>query len=181
MGEALCQVVREQPFRGTTNDVMQTTNRCNTDHQFLTCVPPPPADDSVTTNDGDVVRSSTCTDPGVGSAIQPSARRRIRTKTREGSTKVASQQPPRSKKPPWFPNAAKLSSGERGSILSFAAAFQKAASMDFYILKYQGKPMESLTPLFKGKVNSVRLQFFKWFWGCTSAFWLSSACAVPAT
>ena len=68
-------------------------------------------------------------------------------------------QPPRSKKPPWFPDAAKLSSGERASIQSFAAAFQKAASMDFYMTQYQGKAMESLTPLFKEMTEGIhRLQ-----------------------
>ena len=32
---------------------------------------------------------------------------------------------------------------------SFAAAFRKAFGMDFYITKYQGKMMQSLTPLFQ--------------------------------
>ena len=39
--------------------------------------------------------------------------------------------------------------------MSFAGSFRKAASMDFYITKYQGKPMESLTPLFKSMTEGV--------------------------
>ena len=34
-------------------------------------------------------------------------------------------------------------------LASFAAAFRKAFAMDFYITKYQGKMMQSLTPLFQ--------------------------------
>ncbi len=50
--------------------------------------------------------------------------------------------------PAWLPAAASLSKKERACIVSFGASFQKAAPMAFYIAKYQGKPMESLTPLF---------------------------------
>ena len=39
--------------------------------------------------------------------------------------------------------------------MSFAGSFRKAAAMDFYITKYQGKPMESLTPLFKSMTEGV--------------------------
>ena len=42
--EFRCQVVREQPFRSTSNDVTQVTDRCNVDYQFLPCAPPLPAD-----------------------------------------------------------------------------------------------------------------------------------------
>ena len=34
-----CQVKRDQPFRSTTNDVSQVSNRCNVDFQFLMCAP----------------------------------------------------------------------------------------------------------------------------------------------
>ena len=44
---------------------------------------------------------------------------------------------------------------EQGCVSSFAASFEKAAAMDFYITKYQGKPMESLTPLFKSMTAGV--------------------------
>ena len=33
--EFRCQVLREQPFRSTSNDVAQVTDRCNVDFQFL--------------------------------------------------------------------------------------------------------------------------------------------------
>ena len=42
--EFRCQVVREQPFRSTSNDVTQATDRCNVDYQFLPCAPPLPPD-----------------------------------------------------------------------------------------------------------------------------------------
>ena len=57
--------------------------------------------------------------------------------------------------PAWFPRASTLSKSERACIKSFAASFQKAASMDFYITKYQGKPMESLTPLFMSMTDGI--------------------------
>ena len=135
--------MREQPFRSTSNDVTQATNRCNVDYQFLACAPPLPEDTgdsnatqlaagaaSTTSQHGDVtqiadgtVANSNATQlaPGAASttsrhgdvtqladgtvannATQPFARRRLRTKTRQGVTKTTSQL--RSKKPPWFPN-----------------------------------------------------------------------------
>ena len=42
--EFRCQVVREQLFRSTSNDVTQATARCNVDYQFLPCAPPLPPD-----------------------------------------------------------------------------------------------------------------------------------------
>ena len=125
------QVVREQPFRSTSNDVAQAIDRCNVDYQSLPCVPPLPPDveDSI--------------------AAQPSARRRLRTKTRLGATKAVF------KKPPWFRKSVMLSSREQRCIQSFAASFEKAAAMDFYTTKYKGKPMESLTPLFKCMTQGI--------------------------
>jgi hypothetical protein len=38
---------------------------------------------------------------------------------------------------------------------SFASAFRKAYAMDFYITKYQGKMMESLTPLFQTMTSGI--------------------------
>jgi len=156
--EFRCQVVREQPFRSTSNDVTQATNRCNVDYQFLACAPPLPEDTedsnatqlaagaaSTKSHHGDVTQLADGT--VANNATQPVARRRIRTKTRQGVTKATSQL--RSNKPPWFPKSVNLSPKEQRCILSFAASFQKAAAMDFYITKYQGKSMESLTPLFK--------------------------------
>jgi hypothetical protein len=41
-------------------------------------------------------------------------------------------------------------------LLSFSAAFRKAYAMDFYITKYQGKMMESLTPLFQTMTTGIQ-------------------------
>ena len=38
---------------------------------------------------------------------------------------------------------------------SFAEAFRKAYNMDFYITKYQGKMMQSLTPLFQTMTQGI--------------------------
>ena len=54
-----------------------------------------------------------------------------------------------------LPRSGQLSPDEQRCVQSFAASFQKAAAMDFYITKYQGKPMESLTPLFKCLTEGV--------------------------
>ena len=48
-----------------------------------------------------------------------------------------------------------MSDAEWASIAGFGASFQKAAAMDFYITKYQGKPMESLTPLFMAMTDGI--------------------------
>ena len=123
-----CQVVREQPFRSTSSDVSQATDRCNVDYQFLPCAPPLPPDaedsdatqlvvdsalplpppDSATTQQGDVLQSA--------------ARRRLRTKTRLGATKAVTQlrSQVRFKRPPWFPRTTTLSSRELGGIQSFS-------------------------------------------------------------
>ena len=47
------------------------------------------------------------------------------------------------------------SSKEQACVTSFAASFRKAAAMDFYITKYQSKPRESLTPLFRSMTDGV--------------------------
>ena len=159
-----CQVVREQPFRSTSSDVSQATDRCNVDYQFLPCAPPLPPDaedsdatqlvvdsalplpppDSATTEQGDVLQLA---DTAIGVA-KSAARRRLRTKTRSGATKAGTQlrTQVRFKRPPWFPRTSTMSSRELRCIQSFAASFEKAASIDFYITKHQGKPMESVTP-----------------------------------
>ena len=89
-----CQVVREQPFRSTSSDVSQVTDRCNVDYQFLPCAPPLPPD----TEDSDVVQlavdsalampASDSATTQQGDAPQSAARRRVRTKTRFGATKA---------------------------------------------------------------------------------------------
>ena len=171
--EFRCQVVRGQPFRSTSNDATQAIDCCNVDYQLLPCAPPlppdaednnatqlaacPPANDSATAQHGDVTQLADCTNLAANNAAQPSARRRLRTKTRSGVTKAVSQtrSQVRFKKPPWFPKSVTLSSREQRCIQSFAASFEKAAAMDFYITKYQGKPMESLTPLFKCMTQGI--------------------------
>ena len=128
--EFRCQVVREQPFRSTSNDVTQATARCNVDYQFLACAPPLPADAedsnatqlvacspapddaaSTTGQHGDATQLANATSVVANNASQPFARRRLRTKTRPGPTKAASQlrSPVRFKKPPWFPKSVTLS------------------------------------------------------------------------
>ena len=58
-------------------------------------------------------------------------------------------------RPAWFPGSASLSSKEQACVTRCAASFRKAAAMDFYITKYQGKPMESLIPLFQAMTDGV--------------------------
>ena len=48
-----------------------------------------------------------------------------------------------------------MSDTDWASVAGFGASFQKAAAMDFYITKYQGKPMESLTPLFMAMTSGI--------------------------
>ena len=49
-----------------------------------------------------------------------------------------------------------MSFSEQSFVLSFAAAFQKAAAMDFYITQYQSKPLESMTLLFQAMALGIR-------------------------
>ena len=148
-----CQVVREQPFRSTSSDVTQATDRCNVDYQFLPCAPPLPPDakdsdatqlvvdsalplpppDSATTQHGDVLQLADTAIGAANSGAQPSARRRLRTKTRLGATKAVTQlrSQVRFKRPPWFPRTTTLSSRELRCIQSFAASFEKSCSHGF--------------------------------------------------
>ena len=50
--EFRCQVLREQPFRSTSNDVAQAANRCNVDFQILFCAPPVLAVDAAPASGG---------------------------------------------------------------------------------------------------------------------------------
>ena len=59
--------------------------------------------------------------------------------------------------PTLFPRVlASLSAAERACINGFAASFQKPDAMDCHITKYQGKPMEALTPLFMTMMSGIR-------------------------
>jgi hypothetical protein len=132
--EFRCQVVREQPFRSSTNDVSQATDRCNLDFQFLFCAPPLPQQDEEEMTEDPPERT---------------VRRRLTKKT----TLVVKKQ--RKHIPTWFPLGSRLSKAEQRCIRGFTDSFRKAAAMDFYITKYQGKPMELLTPLFKAMTDGI--------------------------
>ena len=140
-----CQLRREHPFRSTSNDVAQVSDRANVDFQFLSCAPPAPPDAQPAGAGNEAATATT-----------GSTRQRLRKKTRAvpAVQKPAFKKQPRS--PTWFPGSfATLTSQEQACATSFAASFRKAAAMDFYITKYQGKPMESLTPLFKCMTDGV--------------------------
>ena len=49
-----------------------------------------------------------------------------------------------------------LSEDQKGIVDAFAASFRKMHAMDFYITKYQGKMMQSLTPLFDSLSKGIR-------------------------
>jgi len=144
--EFRCQVLREQPFRSTTTDVSQATERCNVDFQFLACAP----------RDGAAADLPIESAPASSGAPQPAVQLRLREKT---SVTRSVRKPAfikRPQRPAWFPGIFRaLSAKERACVVSFAAAFRKAAAMDFYTTKYQGKPMESMTPLFQCMTDGV--------------------------
>ena len=147
--EFRCQVRREQPFRSTSNDVAQVTDRCNVDFQFLFCAPPAPPDD-----EGLSGAAQPAAQAKAGDASRPLKRRRLRAKT-GGVQLLRAFGPPSGQRPAWFTGTARLTQTERMCIRGFAASFQKAAAMDFYITKYQGKPMEALTPLFRAMTDGI--------------------------
>ncbi|MCP4206292.1 MAG: hypothetical protein GY767_04500, partial [Shimia sp.] len=154
--EFRCQVRREQPFRSTSNDVAQVTDRCNVDFQFLFCAPPLPAEDArlAPRTTGEHSSASQPAAPA-GSETAPRPKRtRLMQKTPDVRQRAALVTRPR-RRPAWFPATATLSQSEHACIEGFAASFQKAAAMDFYITKYQGKPMESLTPLFMSMSSGI--------------------------
>ncbi len=55
----------------------------------------------------------------------------------------------------WLYGCGSLQPEDAAVVESFQAAFQKAFSMDFYITKYQGKMMESMTPLFQAMLGGM--------------------------
>ena len=155
--EFRCQVRREQPFRSTTNDVTQAADRCNVDFQFLPCAPPLPRDDEEPAPDNDAPQLEADSARANSGAAQPAVPRRRRIRKKTGVVKDVGKPAVKKRwqRPAWFPGSASLSSKDKACVTSFAAAFRKAASMDFYITKYQGKPMESLTPLFQPMTDGV--------------------------
>ena len=56
----------------------------------------------------------------------------------------------------WLYGCGALQPEDAAVVESFQAAFQKAFSMDFYITKYQGKMMESMTPLFQSMLGGMQ-------------------------
>ena len=49
-----------------------------------------------------------------------------------------------------------LSSGRRKVVSAVSSAFRKMHAMDYYITKYQGKMMQSMTPLFSAMTQGIR-------------------------
>ena len=186
-----CQVCREQPFRGTSNDVAQVCSRCNVDYQFLSCAPAWPEGDP-----GGACQSaaSGASQPVVGladvqggasqpagsSASQavvepldstggdsqparcveaaenaPPKRRRISGKTTPLRTGAQRPVKTNGSAAAWLPGVVLNTPRERACVRLIQSSFAKAAGMDFYITKYQGKPMEALTPLFKCMTEGV--------------------------
>ena len=133
--EYRCQLKREQPFRSTSNDVCQATDGCNVDYQFLSCAPPRAPDAS-----------------DASQLAPPSPKRRRLTKNAPGFIK---QHAPSRAKGLKYLYGCDLAGVDSKMLLGFAAAFRKAYGMDFYITKYQGKMMESLTPLFQTMTSGI--------------------------
>ena len=153
-----CQVRRDQPFRSSTNDVCQVSNRCNVDFQFLMCAP---VESAVVADEN---QPSGASQPAQVEALAPAQvtkRRRLTRKT-PGATKATpavgngSALVYQSSARKWLYACGPLQPADQGVVESFQVAFQKAFSMDFYITKYQGKMMESLTPLFQSMLAGMR-------------------------
>jgi hypothetical protein len=135
-----CQLKRETPLRSTSNDVCQVTDRCNVDYQFLVCAP------------------TECGEENDAPQLVPSDaapwRKRLTKKTKDSTLKFGSTTS-RKRGVKWL-YACDTTKLDSRLLLSFSAAFRKAYAMDFYITKYQGKMMESLTPLFQTMVTGIQ-------------------------
>ena len=137
--EYRCQLKRETPLRSTSNDVCQVTDRCNVDYQFLVCAPPETAFE----NDAPQL---------VPDSVAP-IRKRLTKKTKPITKQtLAMSHGKRGIKWLYWCGAINFDSN---FLLNFSEAFRKAYGMDFYITKYQGKPMESLTPLFLAMLSGI--------------------------
>jgi len=157
--EFRCQLKREQPLRSTSNDVCQVTARCNVDFQFLSCAPPeaPAANDGQNDAPQLVPRP---VDDGQNDAPQlvprPVRSKRLYKKTKPHANLLKRRpcRPPAPASLQWL-YGVDLTKVEQKSLHMFSAAFRKAYQMDFYITKYQGKMMESLTPLFQTMTSGI--------------------------
>ena len=135
-----CQLKREHPLRSTSNDVCQVCDRCNVDYQFLGCAPVQCSDE----NDAPQL---------VPSDVAPQ-RKRLTKKTKD----ITKRRHPtyRTKGGVKWLYGCDTKKFNAKLLLSFSAAFRKAYAMDFYITKYQGKMMESLTPLFQTMTTGIQ-------------------------
>ncbi len=86
-----CQVRRDQPFRSSSNDVSQVSDRCNVDFQFLMCAPDESADAAEVLQPGGAAQPAQG-EPPAPAPTQPAKRRRLTRKTatkkNPGSTKA---------------------------------------------------------------------------------------------
>ena len=148
--EFRCKVKRGTPFRSTSNDVGQVSDRCNLDFQFLPCAPPPLAAEDKNSGSSQTAVEGTAEDPGseasriAAAAMGMQGDRRSKRKRDEIHK--------------WLYGTRHndLPSHLRSDVVeSFSAAFRKQYVMDFYITKYQGKQMEALTPLFQSMQGGV--------------------------
>ena len=155
-----CQVKREQPFRSTTNDVSQSCATCNVDFQFLSCAPPEPFEDTTPSRADDAIQIVLTQANDVGQDVQKMQndkkiiRRRL-TKKGPHLTKQHGLYKKHKNEHKWFYACSSLHPRDKPLLQSFASAFRKAYAMDFYITKYQGKMMESLTPLFQTMTSGI--------------------------
>ena len=157
--EFRCQLKREQPVRSTSNDVCQVNDRCNVDFQFLPCAPP----DALAANDGQNDAPQLVPGPvddGQNDAPQlvppPVRSKRLYKKTKPHAVFLKRRpcRPPAPASLQWL-YGVDFTKVDQKLLHMFSAAFRKAYQMDFYITKYQGKRMESLTPLFQTMTSGV--------------------------
>ena len=147
--EFRCQLKREHPLRSTSNDVCQVTARCNVDFQFLSCAPP----EAACENDAPQLVPQS----DAPQLVPPPVRsRRLNKKTKPHAvfSKHRRRRPPAPASLQWL-YGVDFTKVDQKLLHMFSAAFRKAYQMDFYITKYQGKMMESLTPLFQTMTSGI--------------------------
>ncbi len=135
-----CQLKRKTPLRSTSNDVCQVTDRCNVDFQYLVCAP------SQCDDENDALQI-------VPIDVEPKRKRLTKKTTVITKRRVSTFGTKRGVKWLYGCDASKFNPK---LLLNFAAAFRKAYAMDFYITKYQGKMMVSLTPLFQTMTTGIQ-------------------------
>ena len=125
-----CKVKRAQPFRSASSDVCQAADQCNVDFQFLPCAPILEEDETA---------------PDLAAA------------SHAGASPAPAKQTVKSA-PQWLGGVLwrSLSPARRNVVNSVSSAFRKMHAMDFYITKYQGKMMQSMTPLFAAMTQGIR-------------------------